>query len=79
MITGKWIALVTFLLQSCFLAVAEKPHRIVGLPGQPKVSFQQYSGYITVDEKEQRALFYYFVEAQTMPASKPLVLWLTGG
>lgn len=49
------------------------------LPGQPPVSFKQFSGYITVDEKQRRALFYYFVEAQTEPASKPLVLWLNGG
>ena len=56
-----------------------KADKIVALPGQPKVSFQHFSGYITVDEKKQRALFYYFVEAETMPASKPLVLWLNGG
>jgi serine carboxypeptidase-like clade 2 len=53
--------------------------KIVSLPGQPQVSFQQYAGYVTIDEKQQRALFYYFVEAETEPASKPLVLWLNGG
>ncbi|KAF9623000.1 hypothetical protein IFM89_035981 [Coptis chinensis] len=53
--------------------------RITMLPGQPQVSFQQFSGYVTVDEKKQRALFYYFVEAEMNPASKPLVLWLNGG
>ncbi|KAI8562537.1 hypothetical protein RHMOL_Rhmol03G0043500 [Rhododendron molle] len=53
--------------------------RIQILPGQPQVSFQQFGGYITVDEKQDRALFYYFVEAETDPASKPLVLWLNGG
>ncbi|XP_043721747.1 serine carboxypeptidase-like 45 [Telopea speciosissima] len=53
--------------------------RISELPGQPKVSFQQFSGYITVDEKQERALFYYFVEAETNPASKPLVVWFNGG
>ncbi|KAG5556023.1 hypothetical protein RHGRI_006604 [Rhododendron griersonianum] len=53
--------------------------RIQILPGQPQVSFQQFGGYITVDEKQYRALFYYFVEAETDPASKPLVLWLNGG
>ncbi|XP_068312932.1 serine carboxypeptidase-like 45 isoform X2 [Pyrus communis] len=49
------------------------------LPSQPQVNFQQYAGYVTVDEKQERSLFYYFVEAQTNPASKPLVLWLNGG
>ncbi|XVE66110.1 hypothetical protein DITRI_Ditri08aG0054400 [Diplodiscus trichospermus] len=53
--------------------------RITRLPGQPEVGFQQYAGYVTVDEKKQRALFYYFSEAEVDPASKPLVLWLNGG
>ncbi|GLT48061.1 hypothetical protein SLA2020_217030 [Shorea laevis] len=52
---------------------------IAWLPGQPPVVFQQYSGYVTVDEKKQKALFYYFAEAEVDPASKPLVLWLNGG
>lgn len=51
----------------------------MSLPGQPPVSFQQYSGYVTVDENQDRTLFYYFVEAESDPASKPLVLWLNGG
>ncbi|MED6209154.1 Serine carboxypeptidase-like 45 [Stylosanthes scabra] len=53
--------------------------KISSLPGQPRVTFQQYGGYITVDDHQDRALFYYFVEAQSNPASKPLVLWLNGG
>ena len=56
------------------------PDKIVKLPGQPpRLSFQQFSGYVTVDYKKHTALFYYFVEAETDPASKPLVLWLNGG
>jgi carboxypeptidase C (cathepsin A) len=39
----------------------------------------QEPGYVTIDEKQQKALFYYFVEAETEAASKPLVLWLNGG
>ena len=54
--------------------------KIAALPGQPNgVSFSQYSGYVTVDEKNGRALFYYLVEAATDSAAKPLVLWLNGG
>ncbi|KAG5031877.1 hypothetical protein AAZX31_06G158000 [Glycine max] len=49
------------------------------LPGQPHVSFQQFSGYVTVDDKKHKSLFYYFAEAETDPSSKPLVLWLNGG
>ncbi|KAM0840109.1 hypothetical protein ACQ4PT_059881 [Festuca glaucescens] len=52
--------------------------RITTLPGQPEVSFGQYSGYIAVDGKGGRALFYYFVEAEIDPATRPLVLWLNG-
>ncbi|CAI9769923.1 unnamed protein product [Fraxinus pennsylvanica] len=51
---------------------------ILTLPGQPKVNFSQYSGYVTVDPKAGRALFYYFTESED-PSSKPLVLWLNGG
>lgn len=53
--------------------------KISSLPQQPKVEFQQYAGYITVDQVQKRALFYYFVEAEVEPASKPVVLWLNGG
>lgn len=53
--------------------------KISALPEQPPVKFQQYGGYITVDELQKRALFYYFVEAEVEPASKPVVLWLNGG
>ncbi|KAJ6705182.1 SERINE PROTEASE FAMILY S10 SERINE CARBOXYPEPTIDASE [Salix purpurea] len=38
-----------------------------------------YSGYVTVDEKNEKALFYYFAEAELDCVSKPLVLWLNGG
>ncbi|XP_038880709.1 serine carboxypeptidase-like 45 isoform X3 [Benincasa hispida] len=53
--------------------------KIISLPGQPPVEFHQFSGYIHVDDQKHRALFYYFVEAEIDPASKPLVLWLNGG
>ncbi|KAK2991488.1 hypothetical protein RJ640_016523, partial [Escallonia rubra] len=53
--------------------------KITVLPGQPNgVNFDQYSGYVTVDPKAGRALFYYFTESQNC-SSKPLVLWLNGG
>ncbi|XP_056177488.1 serine carboxypeptidase-like 45 [Syzygium oleosum] len=75
----RWLtaaALCVTLTRICSSSEADK---IASLPGQPKVSFSQYAGYITVDEKQQRALFYYFAEAEADPASKPLVLWLNGG
>ncbi|XP_021688282.2 serine carboxypeptidase 1 [Hevea brasiliensis] len=54
--------------------------KIVALPGQPDgVDFDQYSGYVTVNPKAGRALFYYFVESPQNSSTKPLVLWLNGG
>ncbi|KAL2482075.1 Serine carboxypeptidase-like 27 [Forsythia ovata] len=56
--------------------------RIIKLPGQPgNVTFSQFSGYVTVDQKAGRALFYWLVETPSSkkPESKPLVLWLNGG
>ncbi|KAK4352566.1 hypothetical protein RND71_028084 [Anisodus tanguticus] len=52
---------------------------VKALPGQPKVSFRQYAGYVDVDRKAGRSLFYYFVEAEVNPDDKPLTLWLNGG
>lgn len=71
-----YFALILFLSSSTVLSHSDLVTR---LPGQPLVGFRQYSGYVTVDEKKQRALFYYFAEAETEPTSKPLVLWLNGG
>ncbi|KAG2635506.1 hypothetical protein PVAP13_2NG360200 [Panicum virgatum] len=54
--------------------------KITSLPGQPDgVDFDQYGGYITVNEENGRALFYYFVEAPQDASTKPLLLWLNGG
>ncbi|XP_057975383.1 serine carboxypeptidase 1-like [Malania oleifera] len=54
--------------------------KIDRLPGQPLgVDFDQYAGYVTVDPKAGRALFYYFVESPHNASAKPLILWLNGG
>ncbi|MQM02835.1 hypothetical protein Taro_035605 [Colocasia esculenta] len=80
-----WVALAmaASVLRLC-LSTAEgsqhaHPDMVSHLPGQPQVSFRQFSGYVTVDERKERALFYYFAEAEVDPLSKPLVLWLNGG
>ncbi|KAI4346670.1 hypothetical protein L6164_007547 [Bauhinia variegata] len=57
----------------------EEADRIFELPGQPKVSFQQFSGYVTVNHVAGRALFYWLTEATQNPLTKPLVIWLNGG
>lgn len=57
----------------------QEADRVVRLPGQPTVSFRQYSGYVTVNESHGRALFYWFLEATSDVDKKPLLLWLNGG
>lgn len=52
---------------------------VTNLPGQPNIDFRHYAGYITVNEENGRALFYWFYEALTLSDDKPLVLWLNGG
>jgi serine carboxypeptidase-like clade 2 len=52
---------------------------VTRLPGQPPVTFRQFAGYVDVDVKAGRSLFYYFAEAQQDAAAKPLTLWLNGG
>ncbi|PON67251.1 Serine carboxypeptidase-like [Parasponia andersonii] len=73
--------LVFFLCFVMDVTESYSPHsdKIFRLPGQPRVGFQQFSGYVKVDNKKNISLFYYFVEAETDPSSKPLVLWLNGG
>ncbi|XP_073014091.1 serine carboxypeptidase-like 45 [Typha latifolia] len=86
MLTMAWKAMVVVaaaLFQLCSSRELESllshPDKITKLPGQSQVNFQQFSGYIAVDDLKQRALFYYFVEAEIDPSTKPLVLWLNGG
>ncbi|KAK7853349.1 serine carboxypeptidase 24 [Quercus suber] len=83
-------SVVLFLLMSLLIfsstittAIAALPKqqeldRISALPGQPPVTFSQFSGYVTVNEQPGRALFYWLTEATTFPEKKPLVLWFNG-
>lgn len=53
--------------------------KIDRLPGQPKVGFHQYGGYVTIDESKGKAMYYYFTEAPLSEKPLPLLLWLNGG
>jgi len=68
---------------SCSLSLASNQRdadRVARLPGQPESpSVSQFAGYVTVNERHGRALFYWLFEAQTAPEEKPLLLWLNGG
>lgn len=58
---------------------SKEKDKIEKLPGQPPVEFDQYGGYITVNQSAGRAFYYYFVEAPRNKESLPLLLWLNGG
>ncbi|XP_021766185.1 serine carboxypeptidase-like 25 [Chenopodium quinoa] len=80
----RQVMLVLFILYfgigiSHKLRDEEEADRIISLPGQPKVTFQQFSGYVTVNHVAGRSLFYWLTEAVSNPLSKPLVIWLNGG
>ncbi|KAL0415548.1 UNVERIFIED_CONTAM: Serine carboxypeptidase-like 46 [Sesamum latifolium] len=60
------MAAALFLVLSCLMGVESSyllshPDKITQLPGQPPVQFQHFSGYVTVDEKKEKALFYYLL------------------
>ncbi|PWA86957.1 serine carboxypeptidase-like 40 [Artemisia annua] len=57
----------------------KKKDKISNFPGQPFVKFDQYGGYVTVNESAGRAFYYYFVEAEKSKQNLPLLLWLNGG
>ncbi|XP_073062513.1 serine carboxypeptidase 24-like [Primulina eburnea] len=76
-----FVSICPVLLISTAALITEEQEldRIKTLPGQPPVEFAQFSGYVTVNEKEGRALFYWLTEATDHADEKPLVLWLNGG
>ncbi|KAM7499162.1 hypothetical protein LguiA_023576 [Lonicera macranthoides] len=78
------ICLSFLLLGTCHsLSTSDQDRdRIKELPGQPtNVGFNQYSGYVTVNQQAGRALFYWLIEspASRRPDTRPLLLWLNGG
>ncbi|XP_040966488.1 serine carboxypeptidase 1-like [Gossypium hirsutum] len=78
--SGSWLA---WLQSVDVLACCIEPQdgkmeadEIDALPGQPDgVDFDQYAGYVTVDQKAGRALFYYFVESPRNSCLIILDLW----
>ncbi|KDP25725.1 hypothetical protein JCGZ_23946 [Jatropha curcas] len=78
------LSILSLFVSSCISSTLEDQERdkITYLPGQPtNVEFNQYSGYVTVNQQAGRALFYWLIEspASRGPESRPLVLWLNGG
>ncbi|CAA7396129.1 unnamed protein product [Spirodela intermedia] len=74
-------ALVIAVLCS-FSLVSSAPESalVTHLPGfNGTFPSKHYAGYVTVDEKNGRNLFYYFVFSEGNPEEDPVVLWLNGG
>ncbi|KAH9621641.1 hypothetical protein KSS87_004078 [Heliosperma pusillum] len=78
LLVGLWLFVVNVVNVVC-VSSSSVSDKITVLPGQPQVGFQQFAGYVTVDYNKHKSLFYYFVEAEVDPLTKPLVLWLNGG
>ena len=83
-----WNLLLCCLVSTLLVVSTEEIHgeeaekeadRVTNLPGQPAVTFRHYAGYVKLQPQHQKALFYWFFEAQEAPSHKPLVLWLNGG
>lgn len=78
-----FLCLISIFVFSSLVAAAvpkeQEQDRISALPGQPRVAFSQFSGYVSVNEQHGRALFYWLTESPSSPQNKPLVLWLNGG
>ncbi|KAJ0970131.1 hypothetical protein J5N97_023008 [Dioscorea zingiberensis] len=61
-------------------ALGPESDLVTGLPGQPTVGFRHYAGYVPVGGRaNEKALFYWFFEADGGSEAKPLLLWLNGG
>ncbi|GJN06724.1 hypothetical protein PR202_ga24480 [Eleusine coracana subsp. coracana] len=72
------MATVALVLAGTCVSAFPVEDLVTRLPGQPPVTFRQFAGYVDVDAKAGRSLFYYFTEAQEDAAVKPLTLWLNG-
>lgn len=65
-----WFGAVFIVVISFWLLVSDDvdgylvEDLVLNLLGQPKVGFNQYAGYVDVDVRNGRSLFYYFLEAK---------------
>jgi serine carboxypeptidase-like clade 2 len=68
------------VIAAAVLAAVASAGEILSMPGlNTPMPSKMYSGHITVDEADDRRLFYMHVESTKSPATDPLIIWLTGG
>uniref|UniRef100_A0A453GF81 Carboxypeptidase n=2 Tax=Aegilops tauschii subsp. strangulata TaxID=200361 RepID=A0A453GF81_AEGTS len=78
--SGFAAAALLLLVFTAGCGAAPQGAEVTGLPGfDGALPSKHYAGYVTVDEKHGRNLFYYAVESERDPAKDPVVLWLNGG
>ncbi|RZC47326.1 hypothetical protein C5167_040267 [Papaver somniferum] len=76
----KVLIFIVLLSLLTFIDGAPKHALITKLPGfDGSFPSKHYSGYVNIDEKSGKNLFYYFVVSERKPSEDPIVLWLNGG
>lgn len=73
------LCLASVAVEAAQYTAAAKRDAVPRFPGLPGPVSGVFSGYVGVDDKAGRELFYVFAEAKTSPDTRPLVLWLNGG
>ena len=74
------LAVVVVLAAGCCCGAAPQGAEVKRVPGfDGALPSKHYAGYVTVDERQGRELFYYLVESERDPSKDPVVLWLNGG
>lgn len=78
------VVLVLLLALGCLARVgftAPAGAEVTRVPGfsWSRLPSRHFAGYVTLDERHGRRLFYYLVESERDPAADPVVLWLNGG
>eukprot|EP01101_Sappina_pedata_P004454 TRINITY_DN18_c0_g1_i1.p2 TRINITY_DN18_c0_g1~~TRINITY_DN18_c0_g1_i1.p2 ORF type:complete len:492 (+),score=224.66 TRINITY_DN18_c0_g1_i1:78-1553(+) len=61
------------------LSLVASSAKITSLPSYNGPQLSMYSGYIQVEQKTNKNLFYWLIESENDPANDPIVLWLNGG
>ncbi|CAK9175111.1 unnamed protein product [Ilex paraguariensis] len=77
---ADWLRLSCVLTLFLLFNTAASKSIVKALPGYSgDLPFKLETGYVSVGERDDVQLFYYFIESESNPVKDPLVLWITGG